>query len=263
MRRFNASPPQFRLRLLRFCSLLIVVTILNPSSWGMPTPPAEASISDLWHSIFRNPPPPPPRRGISRGDDFCPVAPIAQAETTFDQAQLPSEQSSSMAELPKVWSDRPTLAWFGTSTAVREMAIFPKDSETHIWVWSNPELQQSNNRTASEPRSPHYVRVETSLAPGQIYEWHVIRPLEPEQEIIRFQTLTDEEINSIAEDLPAASEAGIASALARANYFAGQHLWSDFWQEIFSVQSPSAELNQLITETFEAQCPRTDDSAQP
>ncbi|MBD6615423.1 hypothetical protein FNW02_06080 [Komarekiella sp. 'clone 1'] len=248
MRRFNVSSPRLRLLLLGFCSLLVVVAILNLSPQLAPSQPAHASLIDIWHSIFKNPPPPPPRRGISRGDDFCPVAPVTR---------------SSSAELPKVWSDRPTLAWLGTSTAVREMAIFPKDSETPIWVWSNPAIQQSSRSKSSQSPNPHHVKVETLLSPGQIYEWRVIRPLTPEKDIIRFQTMTSEEIKSIAQGLPTANGVGDSSALKRADYYAGQHLWSDFWQEIFSVRNPSVKLNQLITKTFEAQCPRTGDSAQP
>jgi len=248
MRRFNVSSPRLRLLILGFCSLLVVVAILNLSPQLAPSQPAHASLIDIWHSIFKNPPPPPPRRGISRGDDFCSVAPVTR---------------SSSAELPKVWSDRPTLAWLGTSTAVREMAIFPKDSETPIWVWSNPAIQQPSKGTSSQLRTPHYVRVETPLSLGQIYEWRVIRPLTPEKDIIRFQTMTSKEIKSIAQGLPTADGVGDSSALKRADYFAGQRLWSDFWQEIFSVQNPSAQLNQLIAETFKAQCSGTSNSAQP
>jgi hypothetical protein len=254
--------PSLHLLLFHFCLQLALFAILNLSPWLIPSQPTRASLIDIWRSIFRNPPPPPPKRGISRGDDFCPVAPVTRSERDIERLQTPSSvPSPSTTELPKVWGDRPTLTWLGTSTAVREMAIFPKDSATPIWVWSNPTAQQSSSNRSSQPRTPQHVRVKISLAPGRIYEWRVIRSLTPEQEIIRFQTMTSKEIESVARGLPAANSVGDSSALRRADYFASQHLWSDFWQEIFSVPSPSVKLNQLITKTFEAQCDRTSESA--
>jgi hypothetical protein len=259
MSKLNVSGFSLRLLFLRFCPLLAIASLsMAPGIDSIPA--ADASIMSVWHSIFRSPPP-PPQTGLSRGDSLCSVPPIAHSEDSTEPPNSSGDHPSTV-ELSEIWNDRPTLTWFGSSMAVREMKVFLKGEEMPVWVWSNPELQQSSDRAASEPQSPHHVRVETPLVPGQIYEWHIIRPLNPEPDIIQFQTLTNEEIESIAEAVPVAGIADEASALERADYFAGQQLWSDFWQEIFSVQSPSAQLNQLITETFEAQCNQVNDSPQ-
>jgi len=42
--------------------------------------------------------------------------------------------------------------------------------------------------------------------------------------------------------------------LQRADYFASQKLWSEFWKEVLSVESPSEDLKVLINETVEELC---------
>lgn len=46
-----------------------------------------------------------------------------------------------------------------------------------------------------------------------------------------------------------------AIALQRADYFADQCLWDDFWHEVMSIEHPSEDLQTLRESTLSTLCP--------
>jgi hypothetical protein len=89
------------------------------------------------------------------------------------------------------------------------------------------------------------------LQPGQSYYWEIYQSLTKEPFTIPFQVMSAEERDPVEAKL----QGGKASFLQRAKAFARLQLWSDFWSEILAIEQPSAEMTQLIEETFVDQCP--------
>jgi hypothetical protein len=84
---------------------LVFLLTLNSSA----SPSQAFSLQSLWEKLIESPPPVAVRRGGSRGEYFCPIAP---------------EPGS------KVWSDRPTLVWKGS---VAQVQLVAADQTTQLW----------------------------------------------------------------------------------------------------------------------------------
>jgi hypothetical protein len=158
---------------------------------------------------------PPPRD--SQGEVlFCGLAPN----------RLEKDQSYS------VWSDRPLFLWAGNMDQIHVTEI----SGESVW-----------NSTVTGANSVVY-GAEQALTPGKTYNWWAdnnsltpilfrVLPAEKRQEITA-------ELERQATQLRSRKMNAEAIAVAQANYFAQQHLWSDALRVIHSVMNPSSELVQ-------------------
>ncbi|MEI2579170.1 hypothetical protein [Scytonema sp. PRP1] len=164
--------------------------------------------------IFSKKPPIKPRTGGSRPTQVsCMISPEKSDVTTI------------------VWSERPLFIWQGS---VQKIAVRPEGSEQDLW--SQPVTgRQSINYTGK------------ALQPGQTYEWIVNSSM-----FVPFQVMEAQqrdritsELKTLENQLKAKGVDTEAIALAKANYFAENQLWSDALQQAYSVQKPSPELDRI------------------
>lgn len=235
-------------------SLAIAVSATPLLSWF---PPADSSaqalsVQELWQRGWRNlfgkrppVPPVPPTPGGSRpaGGGVCPIAPVAA-----------SEANPSILTTAIVWSDRPTFIWDGK---VDKIGVRVRGSEDILW--SQPV--SGTNRVTYAGKA---------LQPDRVYEWLVLSSDNQVKWFIPFQVMTAEERQSISQalqqldrQLAAEKITGEAATLRRAEFFATQQidnqpLWSEFWQEVLSVQTPSDKLTGWTRETITSLCNPSD-----
>lgn len=186
----------------------------------------------------------PPERdakegGDTRGDGLCLIAPKNSQESI------------------KVWSQRPALTWEGeiTKLEIREL-----DSQTKLWgqrISSRNKVQSFS----SDSLELYQITSETDLQPGQTYKWYFSdKPSGEYDEYlpIEFTVMTTQERELIdqklEQELAAQNLTGDAAKLLRADYFASQKLWLDYWQEVLSVESPSEDLKSLLSSTVNDLC---------
>ncbi|MGG6295629.1 hypothetical protein ACQ4M4_14655 [Leptolyngbya sp. AN02str] len=209
-------------------------------TWGALTQPAQAS---FWQGRFRSPPPRPPKDATSRGDDFCAIAPLATTDTGTNW----------------VWSTQPTLVWQGVATQVH---VYSVGSRQPVWQQSITAQQQIANLDTVGKSPVYQVQVSEPLQPGATYEmWVFYGDFSPN--IVRFWVMDAPERDRIAaelQQLEAAIAPGDITSEAvttqRANYFAGQQLWSEFWQELRSLSALSGrDWNQFQSNTIGSVCP--------
>ncbi|WP_413160010.1 hypothetical protein ACL6C3_16440 [Capilliphycus salinus ALCB114379] len=208
---------------------------------------AQDSSTAFWRRFFESSEPPTEPKGNDReagtrgDDDICPIAP------------------NNLGAL-KVWNIRPTLTWSGeiTKLEIREL-----DSRTDLWN------QRTSSRNKVESLSSntlelYQVTVETDLQPGQIYEWYFSNNPSGEYDQylpVEFTVMTAQERDSIVQELQqleqeltAENITGDAAKLRRADFFASQNLWLEFWQEVLSMESPSEDLKALLASTIDQLC---------
>lgn len=182
-----------------------------------------------WSNLFDSPPPDPPESaGGSRGDSFCAIAPYNTG---------------------RVQSDRPTFIWQGATERIeihREGELEPvwsaPVSEADILGRSQFEFESHLLNNVTYAVSP----ADLQLEPDQVYQLSVVSPLSSSS-LVTFSTLSsdaEQQVEAQRTDLPPASD--VESALERADFFAEAGLWSGFWGEVFSIQSPSAELIDVL-----------------
>ncbi|MGJ3251910.1 MAG: hypothetical protein ACFE0J_12370 [Elainellaceae cyanobacterium] len=161
----------------------------------------------------------------------------------------------------EVWSDRPTLVWQGSASSVE---LYQQGGSEPIWTYPLSESDQipglDGAQTEEFDEPVYQVTYDGEpLEPGQAYVWRVIQPFAPRP--ISFQIMTTEEQEKITDDLTAlesqleAEDTDETLAIQKADYFADQQLWSDFWQQILAVESPSDELKTVLDETIAELCP--------
>lgn len=231
-------------------SLAIAVSATPLLSW-FPTANSSVqalSVQELWQTSWRNVfgkrrpvPPVPPTGGGSRpaGERVCAIAPLAV-----------SAPNSSILTPAIVWSDRPTFVWEGEA---QKIGVRRRGSEDILWSQS---VSGTNHVTyAGEP-----------LQPDRVYEWLVLSSNNQVKRHTPFQVVTAEERKSITQALQQLDQqliaekiTGEAAALRRAEFFATQQidnqpLWSEFWQEVLSVQTPSNQLTGWTRETITLLC---------
>ncbi len=210
-------------------SLLALVTIAPPSLLIMSG--AIAQTQPSWQGVinrmFGNKEPRAPgpgRRGGSRPADLCWMTPH---ET--------------------LWNSRPQLIWSGSFRAV---GVRPMGTETTLW-------------RSVAPAGNMLHRLEyggTPLQAGKPYEWVFFFDQNSNSPILRvpFQIVDANQQMTIKTDLATLTHQSQkqkinaeALALQRANYFAQRQLWSDVLQEVYSVRTPSKQLQQ-VTRDIEA-----------
>ncbi|MGB3535265.1 MAG: hypothetical protein WBA13_17330 [Microcoleaceae cyanobacterium] len=201
--------------------------------------------SQLWRKFFPRSEPVPEEggNGGSRGDGFCPISPYQ------------------FSEVEPILNNRPTFTWKGNITQIE---IREQNSQTVVWSQDISEENRVNLNLQSDDLTPlklYQIAVETALQPGQVYELYVSTNPPIDYRPIPFRILTTEERNAINQELQqleqklaAENITGDAAILQRADYFASQQLWSEFWQEVLSVETPSEDLKQLINQTVNRLC---------
>jgi hypothetical protein len=231
-------------------SLTLAVSATPLSSWFLPVNQlAQAlSVQELWQRGWRNlfgkrppVPPVPPTNGGGRPAEggVCLIAPLAV-----------SEPNSSILTPAMVWSDRPTFVWDGQ---VDKIGVRVRGSQDILWS----QAVSGTNRVTYAGEA---------LQPERVYEWLVLSSDNQVKRHIPFQVVTAEERKSITQalqqldqQLAAEKITGEAATLRRAEFFATQQiddqpLWSEFWQEVLSVPTPSAQLTGWTRETMMLMC---------
>ena len=235
-------------------SLAIAVSATPLLSW---LPPADLSaqalsVQELWQRGWRNlfgkrppVPPVPPTPGGSRPVEggVCAIAPLAMTETN------PSVQTIAI-----VWSDRPTFVWEGEA---QKIGVRRRGSEDILWM---QDVTGTNRITYTGK----------GLKPDHVYEWLILSSNNQVKRFIPFRVVTVEERKSINQalqqldqQLAAEKITGEAATLRRAEFFAAQRidnqpLWSEFWQEVLSVRTPSNQLTGWTRETITLLCNSSD-----
>jgi hypothetical protein len=235
-------------------SLAIAVSATPLLSWFPPAnPSAQAlSVKELWQRGWRNvfgnrrpAPPVPPTGGGSRpvGGGVCAIAPVAVVEP-----------DSSILTPAMVWSDRPTFIWDGK---MDKIGVRIRGSENILWSQS---VSGTNWVTYAGE----------ALQPDRIYEWLVLSSNNQLKGFFPFRVVRTEERKGISQalqqldqQLAAEKITGEAATLRRAEFFANQQidnqpLWSQFWQEVLSVQTPSDKLTGWTRETITSLCNPSD-----
>ncbi|GAX44260.1 hypothetical protein NIES4075_52780 [Tolypothrix sp. NIES-4075] len=211
------------------CTLTALPILANQAQSAKKTPtPQGFSWTNISQALFSKKPPIQPRKGGSRDPllptgDICMISPDAPSERRI------------------VWSDRPIFIWKG---AVQKIAVRTRGSNEYLWS-QNVAGAQSANYTG------------TALQPGQTYEWLVFIGESPSK-FVPFQVMDAQQSKRITSDLnnlikekKANSE---AIALAKANYFIQNQLWSDALQQAYSVENPSRELAQILKDIPDKLC---------
>jgi hypothetical protein len=105
-----------------------------------------------------------------------------------------------------------------------------------------------------------------TLQPDQVYEWLMLSSNNQVKRFIPFRVVTAQERDRISQSLQQLDQqlvaegiTGEAATLRRAEFFATQRidnqpLWSEFWQEVLSVQTPSDKLMAWTRETMTLMC---------
>jgi hypothetical protein len=176
-----------------------------------------------------------PRLG-GRGP-FCPIAPAGRLGKGM-------------------WSARPLFLWQGEA---RRIEVRSDDSNEVLW----------NQPIAVTARSIAYAG--KPLQVGQTYNWMLFddqdKPLiddDPDKTNYPRFTLMDTqkrdlittELAALEKPLKAAGELDGVIALQKANYFADNNLWSDVFQVVFSVKTPTAALTKVTQEIPNYFCPQ-------
>jgi hypothetical protein len=161
-----------------------------------------------------------------------------------------SQANPSILVTAIVWSDRPTFIWDGK---VDKIGVRVRGSEDILW--SQPV--SGTNRVTYAGKA---------LQPDRVYEWLVLSSNDQVKRFIPFRVVTAQERKGISQalqqlDQQLATEkiTGEAATLRRAEFFAAQQidnqpLWSEFWQEVLSVQTPSDKLTGWTRETMTLLC---------
>jgi hypothetical protein len=161
-----------------------------------------------------------------------------------------SAPNSSIFTTAIVWSDRPTFVWDGQ---VEKIGVRVRGSEDILWM---QDVSGTNRVTYDgEP-----------LQVDQVYEWLVLSSDNQVKRFIPFQVMTTQErdrimtaLQQLDQQLAAEKITGEAATLRRAEFFAAQRidnqpLWSEFWQEVLSVRTPSDQLTGWTRETITLLC---------
>ncbi|NEP60940.1 MAG: hypothetical protein F6K31_28820 [Symploca sp. SIO2G7] len=180
------------------------------------------SVVDRILDIFRR----KPKDGGTRQDSFCPIWP-----------------NGDDYNLLEIWHNRPLFVWQGT---VREIEVRLPGSESALWRYEVGVNQQQLLYEGPE------------LQPGEYDYWvryEVTEGGETTTDTKTIPFIIIEEGETIANELMALEGASVEeSALARAQYFAEQELWSDFLREVFGVANPSADWQKALEEVRKESC---------
>jgi hypothetical protein len=218
-------------------ALLSIITLTSANLWVL-LPPGQASES-WWDIIFRSPPPDPPKAGGSRGDDFCAIS--------------PPETPSNTTKLPLVSTHPPTLVWQGN---VRAVELRRLGQSQPLWTWDAAKTTAVNQLrpVPLTAATVYHITANVELQPGQQYEWQVKQPLSRGTIPVRFAVISAQQQAEIERNLLLMANHTEAQMIRRADDFASQQLWGDFWREVLSIEHPSDQLNQALGRTISNLC---------
>lgn len=184
------------------------------------------SWGDIWDKLRRK----KGRRG-SRGDDdknLCMIAPGKLEHENGNETSL------------KVWSTQPVFVWRGEIKGIEV-----RHTRSNRLMWS-----QSVN-----PQTRNIIYQGETLQPGEAYIWREALPDKERPSRQSFRIMKADERNSISTELKELESNLKAKGadqekiiLARTEYFAKKQLWSDVFQQVYSVKNPSPELKEKIKE---------------
>jgi len=231
-------------------STIFQAEVLSETSWmflsrSQPKDEEGFERESLWRRFFPRSEPPENEgtEGGSKGDDFCPIAP------------------NQFLEVERVWNERPIFTWTG---GITQIEIREQGNEKVVWsqeISAENQIELNTETESSTPFKLYQVTVGTALQPGQVYELQVSTSPPIDYRPIPLRIMTPEERNYLTQDLQKLEqeleEKNItvdAVILQRADYFASQKLWSEFWKEVLSVEFPSEDLKGLINETVKELC---------
>jgi hypothetical protein len=211
-------------------TVLFNATGIQPSAFATPEPTSpdapyvvsQRSILDSMMSAFRGRQ--PRREGIRRSGELCPMSP-------------------GLVGTDQVWHDRPLFMWQGTANRV-----VLKDFESGAELWSQPLDSTAQQITYSG----------SALVPG-MYQWELSNPTGSSSSFI-FEIIGGEQRQQITDSLrqlesQIGNKTAEEKALATADYFMQQELWSDAFQALYSISNPSTEVKQAAQEISAYVCP--------
>lgn len=150
-----------------------------------------------------------------------------------------------------LWSTKPLFVWQGSYDV---LGVRPEGNYPIMWSDIAP-VQNQSVKQSNYTNQP--------LEPGKTYEWVFFvdatrrSPLNP----VRFQVMGAKERAAIAKDLQALETrlktqkvSQEEMALARTNYFVEKGLQADALQQIYSVEQPSVELQNIKREIEKKLC---------
>ncbi len=210
--------------------------------------PRNSSLSwvNLFLPLSKPKPPVKPRKAVGR-----PLRDTS-APTRSSVCMISPDAPQGKPSQPRiVWSDRPLFLWEGNAQQVGLM----KNRQTTLWAKELAPGKQFISYTG-EP-----------LQPGETYYWAVFEGGATIENAIgntKFMVMEPQERQRITNKLTTLEEEQKtkganeeAIALAKANYFIQQGLWTDALQQAYSVEKPSAELlkiRQDIPQQMKTEC---------
>lgn len=234
---------------------LVTVTVLTTLTWDGTTasekallesqvqsaelkgqPLAQASQKVTWESVvqtlFNQRPPTTRRPGGGRGE-VCAIAPAGWGDTTT------------------LWNTRPLFVWAGN---VRTIGVRP----------SGTKIMPPRKVASAEKHSMNRVAyTEKPLTPGNRYDWLFFFDQNSTSPMLQvsFQVMADQDrvaiaqaLHSLEKRLKTQKTTNEEIALQRAHYFTQRGLQADALQEIYSVDRPSAELQEIRKAIAEKVC---------
>lgn len=138
-----------------------------------------------------------------------------------------------------IWNERPLFSWKG-----RVEQVILRSYDTGKVLWQQKVADQRENLAYSGE----------SLRPGQVYEWEMLNDSTTKARYTFMVMPAPERENFLAEltnletQLRAEGASPSTIALARAELFAQQGLWSDTLQSLYSVTDQPVELQQTMEE---------------
>lgn len=229
---------KFKFKFNFLLSILLIAVYVSPtaiyaqenSSTNSETPKQETSILKSILSLFKS----PENRLITRGDEVCPISPGNLGEQT-------------------IWSDQPLFIWQGE---------IPPSQITLYSSTVNYDYEQDDQVVWTQtipPKTTTIAYAGEKLQPGFSYDWKFVSG----EKIYRptFILMEESARKAIATELTVlenelksnnATEEEIA--IAKADYFIQQQLWSDALQQMYSVEKSSTDLANKIAEIEQYLC---------
>lgn len=213
------------------CSVVLGAVLLNAtgiqqSAFSSPDPTSpytvsQRSVLDSMMTAFRGRQ--PRREGIRRSGELCPMSP-------------------GLVGTDQVWNNQPLFMWQGT---VNQIVL--KNFESGEELWNQPV-----DSTAQQ-----IVYTGSVLPPG-MYQWELSNATSSSSFI--FEIIGGDQRQQIADSLrelesQIGNKTAEEKALAKADYFMQQGLWSDAFQVLYSINDPSTEVKQAAQEIAAYVCP--------
>ena len=151
-----------------------------------------------------------------------------------------------------IWSDRPLFLWQADMQYIQMQRLEVIDMDGRI-VWQKP-LEASTQAVLYDGPNLQF---------GEFYTWQLTWRVDNREDTIdyTFQRMDAETHQHIATDLEAlaqqsqqANTDAEAIAMRQASYFIDSELWSDAMQVLYTVESPSAVITQMLQDWTMSVC---------